>query len=134
MTPLKYHLLRAAYDWAVENSLTPQVIVDATGADVLVPARFVENGRIVLNVSPSAVQSFQFDAEAISFNARFGGVAHNVYLPLVSVLAVYARETGQGVSFPSGRDAEAEGTGTEPDKTPPESTPPRKGPSLKIVK
>jgi len=131
MTPLKYHLLRAAYDWAVENSLTPHVIVDATASDVLVPTRFIENGRIVLNVSPQAVQAFHFDAEAISFSARFGGVAQNVHLPLAAVLAVYARETGQGVSFPSERGEEG---AAEPDKTPPDGAPPRKGPVLKIVK
>ena len=134
MTPLKYYLLRAAYDWAVENSLTPHVIVDATGADVMVPTRFVENGRIVLNVSPQAVQDFHFDADSIAFSARFGGVPQHVHVPLASVLAVYARETGQGVSFPADRGGEAEGTGTEPDKTPPEGAPPRKGPALKIVK
>jgi stringent starvation protein B len=134
MTPLKYYLLRAAYDWAVENSLTPHIIADATGQDVMVPARFVENGRIVLNVSPQAVQSFHFDAEAIAFSARFGGVAQNVHVPLASVLAVYARETGQGVSFPTDRGGTAEGTGPEPDKTPPDGSSPRKGPALKIVK
>jgi stringent starvation protein B len=134
MTPLKYHLLRAAYDWAVENGLTPHVIVDAAGADVMVPARFVENGRIVLNVSPQAVQAFHFDAEAIAFSARFGGVAQNVHVPLASVLAVYARETGQGVSFPTDRSGTATASDSEPDKTPPDGTPPRKGPALKIVK
>jgi stringent starvation protein B len=132
MTPLKYHLLRAAYDWAVENSLTPHVIVDATGPDVMVPTRFVENGRIVLNVGPQAVQAFHFDADSIAFSARFGGVPQNVHVPLASVLAVYARETGQGVSFPTDRD-EAAAT-SEPDKTPPDGSQPRKGPALKIVK
>jgi len=132
MTPLKYYLLRAAYDWAVENGLTPHVIVDATGPDVMVPARYVENGRIVLNVSPQAVQAFRFDAEVIAFSARFDGAAQDVHLPLASVLAVYARETGQGVSFPADRGDTATASG--PDKTPPDGTPPRKGPALKIVK
>ena len=131
MSPLKYYLLRATFDWAVENGLTPHVIVDANGADVAVPTRFTENGRIVLNISPQAVHEFHFDENAIAFRARFSGAEHQVYLPMAALLAIYARETGQGVSFPTDRGEELT---AEPDKTPPDSSPPRKGPVLKIVK
>jgi stringent starvation protein B len=133
MTPLKYHLLRAAYDWAVENGFTPHVIVDASGPGVQVPARYVENGRIVLNVHPQAVQRFEFTDQGIRFAARFGGASQAVNLPLAAVLAVYARENGQGVSFSDKSGAEGN-VPTDPDKTPPSGTATRKGPALKIVK
>jgi stringent starvation protein B len=134
MTPLKYYLLRAAYDWAVENGFTPHVIVDANAAGVTVPVRHVENGKIVLNVHPQAVRDFHFDAEAMSFNARFSGVSQGVHLPLVAVLAVYARENGQGVSFPAKDDKAEGGEPSGPDETPPAGPGPRKGPVLKVVK
>ena len=133
MSPLKYYLLRAAYDWAVDNGLTPHVIVDATAAGVQVPARHVANGRIVLNIHPQAVHRFEIDTQGIRFSARFSGHPQSVDVPIAALLALYARETGQGVSFPeSGEDA---GAPSGPNATPPsDGTPPRKGPTLKIVK
>lgn len=128
MTSLKPYLLRAVYDWAMENGSTPHIAVDATYAGVQVPERYIEGGRIVLNIQPNAIQGYQLTDEAISFSARFGGVAFNVYVPLPAVLAIYAKESGQGISFPEPtKNAE----GGEP---PPETPPPKKGPTLKIVK
>jgi stringent starvation protein B len=128
VTSLKPYLLRAVYDWAMENGSTPHIAVDATYAGVQVPERYVEGGRIVLNIQPNAIQGYQLTDEAISFSARFGGVAFNVYVPLPAVLAIYAKESGQGISFPEpAKNAE----GGEP---PPEAPPPKKGPTLKIVK
>jgi stringent starvation protein B len=131
MTPLKFYLARAAYDWAVDNGFTPHVIVDAAHPGARVPTKYVENGRIVLNVHPQAVQHFAFTVEGLRFSARFGGVAQGVDVPLAALLAVYARENGQGVSFPE-KGATAETGG--PDGTPPDAPPPRKGPALKVVK
>lgn len=128
MTSLKPYLLRAVYDWAMANGATPHIAVDATYAGVQVPERYVEGGRIVLNIQPNAIEGFELNDEAISFSARFGGVAFHVYVPLPAVLAIYAKESGQGISFPEpARIAE----GGEP---PPETPPPKKGPTLKIVK
>jgi stringent starvation protein B len=75
VTSLKPYLLRAVYDWAMENGSTPHIAVDATYAGVQVPERYVEGGRIVLNIQPNAIQGYQLTDEAISFSARFGGVA-----------------------------------------------------------
>jgi stringent starvation protein B len=131
MTPLKYYLTKAAYDWAADNGFTPHVIVDATLPDVKVPERHIENGRIVLNVHPQAVQSFEFDQTGLRFSARFSGSAQWVNVPLAAIVAVYARENGQGVSFAHDK---TQGTPTGPDKPPPSTPAPKKGPALKIVK
>ncbi|UCH54066.1 MAG: ClpXP protease specificity-enhancing factor [Pseudomonadota bacterium] len=128
MTSLKPYLLRAVYDWAMENGCTPYVAVDATYAGVQVPERFVEGGRIVLNIAPSAIHGYQLDDDGLSFSARFGGAPSQVIVPLPAILAIYAKENGQGISFPEpGKNAESE-------PTPPDSPTPKKGPTLKIVK
>jgi stringent starvation protein B len=128
MTPLKLYLLRAVYDWAVENGFTPHIIVDARQPGVQVPTSSVQDGKIVLNVSPVAVQAFELTAEAIVFSARFGGKPYNVECPMPAIRAVYARENSQGVAFPDSDDT--------PSTTPPEPTAPpaRKGPVLKRIK
>ncbi len=132
MIPLKTYLFRAVRDWAVDNGFTPHVVVDARQPGVQVPERYVENGRIVLNIHPRAVQGYAQDDEWLRFAARFGGASHAIEVPMHAVLAIYARENGQGVSFP------APGPGEDsPSKTPPEpdDKPPRGGrPTLRIVK
>ena len=127
MTPLKLYLLRAVYDWAVENSFTPHLIVDAGQPGVRVPASSVQEGKIVLNISPRAVQGFALDGQAVAFSARFAGKPFGIECPLAAVRAIYARENGQGVAFP---DAE-ESSPPSPDPTAPA---PRKGPVLKRIK
>lgn len=129
MTPLKLYLMRAVYDWAVENQLTPHIIVDASQSGVRVPSRSVQDGKIVLNVSPQAVQGFVLDERAVTFSARFGGKPFEVECPIFAVRAVYARENGQGVAFP---DAEEPSPQT-PDPNSAGSTT-RKGPVLKRIK
>jgi stringent starvation protein B len=128
---LKTHLLRAVYDWAVDNGFTPHIIVDVNGAGVRVPAGYADDsGRVVLNVHPRALQGFSFDDHWIRFSARFGGAPFNVEVPLAAVLAVYAKENGHGISFP----AESE---TDPGDGPPDPDSggtARKRPSLKVVK
>jgi stringent starvation protein B len=125
---LKTHLLRAVYDWAVENGFTPNVVVDTRADGVRVPPGYAdENGRMVLNIHPRAVHGFAFDDHWLRFSARFGGNPHGIEVPLAAILAVYARENGQGISFPTG--------GENADPTPDDggaST--RKRPALKVVK
>jgi stringent starvation protein B len=114
---------------------------------VHVPKAHVKEGRIVLNISPNATQSLQIDGEAVSFNARFGGVAQVIHLPIEAVLKIYARETGKGVEFSAYGDAGAgeDRPGATPTVAP--SLPPAGGspgdsprggksgrPSLKVVK
>ncbi|MCG3862792.1 MULTISPECIES: ClpXP protease specificity-enhancing factor [unclassified Photobacterium] len=99
MTPRRPYLLRAFYDWLVDNDLTPHLVVDATLPGVQVPMEFVSDGQIILNVAPRAVGNLELGNEAVSFNARFSGRPHSVIVPMYAVLAVYARENGAGTMF-----------------------------------
>jgi stringent starvation protein B len=94
----KPYLIRAIYDWCTDSGFTPYVAV-AVDETVRVPAEFVNNGEIVLNVSALATSRLLIDNEAISFQARFGGVPRDVHVPMERVIAVYARENGQGMAF-----------------------------------
>ncbi|MBK6673486.1 MAG: ClpXP protease specificity-enhancing factor [Proteobacteria bacterium] len=125
-------------DWMVDCGYTPHLIVDASSDVVQVPRQFVKEGKIVLNISASATQSFQIGADAVEFNARFGGVGHHIRVPVDFVLGIYARETGQGMVFteegspvPGTPGNSNDGGGPDPSPPPPEK--PRR-PSLKVVK
>ncbi len=128
MTPSRPYIMRALYEWIVDNDCTPYVLVDATIADVMVPQQFVKDGQIVLNISPGAVMDLNIGNDAVAFNGRFGGVATDIYVPIVAVVGIYARENGQGMVF------EPEEPGTPPEEPPPDPIKPRGGPALKIVK
>ncbi|MEJ2763934.1 ClpXP protease specificity-enhancing factor [Photobacterium sp. MCCC 1A19761] len=99
MTPRRPYLVRAFYDWLVDNDLTPHLVVDATLPGVKVPMEFVSDGQIVLNIAPRAVGNLELGNEAISFSARFSGRPHSVIVPLYAVMALYARENGAGTMF-----------------------------------
>ena len=103
------YLLRAMHEWMGDSGFTPHVIVDATRPGVAVPAAFVKDGKIVLNISLSATQRLQLLNESLQFDARFSGVVHHVHVPITAVLGIYARETGEGMVFNE----------NEPDATPP---------------
>jgi stringent starvation protein B len=119
------YLIRALYEWLVDNGLTPHLLVEAEQEDVVIPRQYIEDGRIVLNISPAAVQRLDLGNQMISFNARFGGKPMDVLIPPSAVLGIYARENGRGMLFP---DDDA-----GPDDSPPaDGGPPR--PSLKVVK
>lgn len=125
MTSNRPYILRALYEWIVDNNCTPHFLVDADAEGVQVPVDYVEDGRIVLNAAPTAVRDLLIGNEEISFSARFGGQPMAILLPMTAVLGIYARENGQGMLFPE----------AEEDDTPPESPePPPKRPSLKVVK
>jgi stringent starvation protein B len=87
------------HEWMGDAGFTPHVVVDAVRPGVEVPAAFVKDGRIVLNVSGSATQGLRLGNEAIEFDARFSGVVHHVRVPVGAVLGIYARETGEGLVF-----------------------------------
>lgn len=93
------YLIRAIYDWATDNGFTPHLLVAADVEGVNVPREYVQEGRITLNVSPMAVQSLDLQADPIWFSARFGGRACEVMVPVGAVLAVFARENGEGIVF-----------------------------------
>nr|WP_086938338.1 ClpXP protease specificity-enhancing factor [Thaumasiovibrio occultus] len=99
LTPQRPYLLRAYYDWMIENDLTPHLMVDATLPGVRVPLEFVRDGQIVLNVAPRAVGNLDLGNEAVMFQARFGGRPHSVIVPIYAVVAIYARENGAGKMF-----------------------------------
>lgn len=93
------YLIRAIYDWATDNGFTPHLLVAADVEGVIVPREYVQEGRITLNISPMAVQNLDLQADPIWFSARFGGRAFEVQVPVGAVLAVFARENGEGIVF-----------------------------------
>ncbi|MGY5583688.1 ClpXP protease specificity-enhancing factor [Vibrio cincinnatiensis] len=92
-------MLRAFYDWLLENELTPHLVVDATLNGVRVPMEYVQDGQIILNVAPRAVGNLELGNDEVTFSARFGGRPHLVIVPLYAVQAIYARENGAGTMF-----------------------------------
>ena len=129
------YLLRALYDWICDNHLTPYLLVDATGDDLSIPFDFVEDNKIVLNISPSAVRDLDLSNDYINFKARFSGQSMNVYFPVGAVLAIYANENGRGMIFQE-EEQEVKKTdetvsNTESEK---KGTKKKKGSHLKVVK
>lgn len=104
MTSSRPYLLRALYEWIVDNGATPQILVDATADDLQVPETVRSGDKVVLNIAPQAVRDLDMDGEYVSFVARFSGVSHGVIVPVDAVLAIYARENGQGMMFPEHED------------------------------
>ena len=99
-TSTRPYLIRALYDWCTDNGFTPYLAVYVDRA-VQVPAEYVKNNEIVLNASFEATSGLQLGNEFISFKARFGGVAREIHVPVDHVIAIYARENGQGMAFPA---------------------------------
>ena len=143
VTSRRPYLLRAMHEWITDNQQTPHVVVDASLDGVEVPRQFVQNGKIILNVSYSATNGLTLGNDLVRFHARFGSVTHDVMVPVQAVLGIYARETGQGMIF-SENDASPDPIGPGPNSTgpgPSSSTPTKSGDSpapkrshLKVVK
>ena len=154
MTPTRPYFLRAVYDWIVDNDCTPYVVVNTEAPSVEVPLQYVENGQITLNLSPTAVVDLFMDNHLVQFSAKFGGVSHNISVPINAVLGIYAKENGQGMTFPSLEDIIDEDSSatisvkniplkdipakkrsvTSVDSTPEPPKKPNGKPSLKVVK
>ena len=113
LTSNQPYLLRAIYEWIVDNQLTPYLLVDASNDDVHVPEQYIENGKIVLNIAPRAVHDLELGNQIVAFNARFSGKPTEISVPITSVLAIYAQENGQGIVF-----NESGGEGPPPDEPP----------------
>jgi stringent starvation protein B len=150
MTSSKPYLIRALYEWILDNQMTPHLLVDANYPAAQVPLEFVTNGQIVLNVLPSAVHGLVIGNDWITFNARFGGIAREVMVPTEAVLGIFTRENQQGMMFP---DPIYPTEAAEPVPTAPAATPTLKsvgkagrttpspdkpkgkgGPTLKVIK
>ncbi len=127
MTSSRPYLIRALYQWIVDNGVTPYVLVDALVQGVDVPQQHIQDDKIVLNIAPMAVQGLTLGDDAISFSARFSGKSVNLLVPTEAVLAIYARENGQGMMF-----NDEPGSNTPPDDTSPKDDKPK--PSLRVVK
>lgn len=136
MNSSRPYLVRALYEWIVDNDCTPHMLVNSDYPKVQVPQGFASDGQIVLNVSPTAVRQLHMDNEAVSFEGRFGGVPHTLYVPMSAVLGVYARENGQGMVFDLEEPLEGFDEVEPDDDAPPPTEPPRPTgrPSLKVVK
>lgn len=152
LTSTKPYLVRALYEWILDNGLTPHLLVDAQYPGTQVPSEFVQDGQIVLNLAPSAVRNLVIGNDRIHFGARFGGVARELSVPSEAVLGIFSRENHQGMVFPQPEYPRAAEGGAvkaleEPSETGPDSagsrTPagkpggkgrPKGGPNLKVVK
>ncbi|TDJ22923.1 MAG: ClpXP protease specificity-enhancing factor [Gammaproteobacteria bacterium] len=99
MTSNRPYLARALFDWIVDNNCTPYIVLSAELPGVEVPLDYVEDGKIVLNVSATAVRDFHIANDTVSFDGRFAGRSHRIRSPIGGLLAIYAKETGQGMAF-----------------------------------
>lgn len=124
MNSSRPYIIRAIYEWIVDNDCTPHLLVDVEVDGVDVPQSYVSDGQIVLNISPTAVVGLEMGNQFVSFNGRFGGVATDIMVPIKAILGIYARENGQGMVFDS----------TDEPDNPPDPPPDRVRPSLKVVK
>lgn len=97
MARLRPYLVRSAYEWLVEHDLTPYFLVDAEIEGVEIPWEYVEEGKIVLNAAPIAIRNLQLENDFVGFEASFSGQTWQIFFPVEALLAVYARETGQGI-------------------------------------
>ena len=136
----KPYLIRALYEWCTDSGYTPQLLVAVDGR-TRVPPGFVKDGQIVMNISTGATRNLTLDNEWIQFSARFGGVSHEISIPVDRVLAIFARENGQGLHFEAIDAPEPEGppessgpSGQTPAEAGEAPVPPRGKPSLKVVK
>ena len=133
------YFLRALYEWCVDCNLTPYITVQVDHR-THVPQAYVRDNQIVLNVGPSAVRNIRIDNDWVTFSARFGGISHDIEIPVGNVLAIYAKETGEGMGFEHllpNPDQDSSETETEAVETPGEPeppTPPRGKPQLRVVK
>ena len=128
--PKRPYLLRAMHEWMIDNHLTPHIVVDASATGVDVPQQHVAEGKIILNLSYLATEGLDLRNDPLFFKTRFSGISHDIAVPVMAVLGIYAHETGQGMIFteeesaPAAEDAQGES----------ESAPPKGPPNLKVIK
>jgi len=119
MTSTRPYLIRAIYEWILDNQMTPHILVDSQHEQVVIPKQYEQDGKIVLNMSPSATQALTLGDYAITFDARFSGTPMQVYIPTQYVLAIYTKENGQGMMFTE----EEHNPSPDPDGSAPETPP-----------
>jgi stringent starvation protein B len=131
MSSSRPYLIRSLYEWILDNDCTPYVLVNALGDDVQVPREHVKDGQIILNISPTAVQSLEIENADLQFKGRFAGIPFQVFVPIEAVLGIYAKENGQGMFFES---ETSEPQPPAPDKSKSGQRPKPGKPSLRVVK
>lgn len=99
MTSTRPYLVRAIYDWIIDNAMTPHILVATTDPAVAVPEQYIQDDKIVLNISPNAAQNLTLNDTTVEFQARFDGQPMQVYVPMHNVMAIYTKENGQGMMF-----------------------------------
>lgn len=130
MTSSRPYILRAIHQWIADNGLTPHLLVNAGFPGTRVPERYIESGKIILNVSERAVSNYHQDNDWILFQARFGGHSQEIVIPVAAVLAIYAKENGKGMVF-----GQEDSVGGEvPPPEPPAGAPKPGKPRLQVVK
>ena len=129
MTSNRPYLLRALYEWISDNGMTPHILVDAAFGGVEVPAQAVQKGKVILNIDQAAVDGLDLGNDWVCFSARFSGDRHSVLVPVDAVLAIYAKENGQGMMFAQDDDPGPPG-GSESDN----GQGPTRRSHLKVVK
>lgn len=134
MNSSRPYLLRGIYEWLLDNKLTPHVMVDALFPGVEVPERFVEDGKIVLNIETHAVGNLCLGNEAVEFDARFSGIPYHVYVPVKAIKAIYAFENGRGMVFNEDDEDGSNGSGPSSAKDNKSPTQKKGRPNLKVVK
>ncbi len=135
MNPRRPYLLRAMHEWICDSSCTPHIVVDANAVGVEVPRQYVRDGKIILNVSWSATDQLRMTNDEVSFSGRFGGKPVTVRVPVTAVLAIYARESGQGMIFTEDDvRATPASPGDPPEPPQPTPSPPGRRARLKVVK
>ena len=122
MTSSKPYLVRALYEWILDNDNTPYILVDTSSDRLIIPDGIANDGKVVLNLAPAAIHDLEMTNSEVSFSARFNGVAEQIYVPISSLLAIYARENGEGMMFPAEDEAQADDDGAA------------RAPTLKVVK
>ena len=133
MSPSRPYFVRAIYEWILDNDLTPYLLVNATYPNAQVPVEYIRDGRIILNLTPSAIRNLHMGNEQVEFSARFGGQARNLFVPIGAILGVYAKENGKGMFFDENEIPPPDDQGGQ--STEEVSRPKPSGkPSLKVIK
>jgi stringent starvation protein B len=128
MTSSKPYLVRALYDWILDNDNTPYILVDTGSEQLQIPPGISSDGKVVLNLAPAAIQNLEMTNDYVSFSARFNGVADQIFVPIGSLLAIYARENGEGMMFPAEEGDDSADAGEGEDRPKPGT------PNLKVIK
>ena len=134
MTPNRPYIIRALYEWITDNQLTAHLLINAGVPGVEVPERAIQKNKVVLNIDPGAVDNLDLGNEWLFFNTRFAGVKESIRIPVEAVIAVYARENGQGMMFAQDEELQSDSQASiESDIDGSDENPPRK-PHLTLIK